>query len=37
MSGVKNNVQADNKGLAQPTNEDLRREGTGSAAKEDAK
>jgi hypothetical protein len=27
MSGVKNLVQAENKGLAQVTNEDLRKEG----------
>lgn len=32
MSGVKNIVQADTKGLHVPTNEDLREEGTGGPA-----
>ncbi len=34
MSGVHNLVEAENKGLKQPTNDDLREEGVGSAAKD---
>jgi hypothetical protein len=35
MSGVKNNVQAENKGLVQVTNDDLREEGVGISEQPD--
>ena len=35
MSGIRRIVLAENKGLVQPTNEDLREEGVGSATVED--
>ncbi len=37
MSGVKRNVQLENKGLEQVTNEDLREEGVGRDANSDDK